>query len=194
VAEEGESMKRALVFGLIFGAIFFQVCLSFAVSDNDFIRFEKDQANQGSAFAAFQLGYAYQNGKGVKQDPIEAAYWYQKGTEKGDLQAALQLADMYRNGEGVQKNEQKAIDLYVKVGKGEGEVAAIGRLNLLLLARDYSIGGEGVKPNKNKARALFSRLFEIEQAIMNRGQAQMEQSANKALEDTNKLEKMLKDK
>ena len=187
-------MKRVLIFGLVFGAFFFQVCSSFAISDTEFIRVEKDRANKGSALAAYQLGYVYQNGKGVKQDLIEAAYWYQMGAEKGDLLAALQLADMYRKGEGVQKNEQKAIDLYVKVGKGEGEIAAIGRLNLLSLARDYSIGGEGVKPNKKEARALFSRLFEIEQSIMQRGQAQMEQSANKALEDTNKLEKMLKDK
>ena len=59
----------------------------------------------------------------------------------------------------------------LRVGKSESICAAMGRAQLLVLARNYSLGGQGVEPNKKKALALFDRLFEVEEAIMDRGQA-----------------------
>jgi TPR repeat protein len=135
----------------------------------------KDRANQGSAIAPYQLGYSYAHGQGVEKNLVEAARWYRLGAERGDSQAALELADMYLRGVGVKKNETEAIEWYVRVGKSESICAPMGRANLLMLAANYSL----VEPDKTKARAIFERLFEVEKAIMDRGQAKMHESSEK---------------
>jgi len=149
---------------------------------SEMIKSWKDKSNQGDAYAPFQLGFSYQKGQGVKKNLVEAAKWYQLGAERGDFHAALTLADMYLKGEGVQQNEEKAIEWYVKVGESDGWYAPVARAHLLVLARNYSLGGEGVKPNKTKAHAIFKRLFEIETALMDKGQAEMDKSIQKANE------------
>jgi len=173
-------MRKVILLGLICWLILFTASLSHAEgTTTEMIQLWKDRAKQGDAFAPFQLGVSYQNGQGVKKNLDEAAKWYQIGAERGDLHAALTLADMYRKGEGVQQNENKAIGLYTKVGKSVGWYAPLARASLLVLARNYSLGGEGVKPNKAKAQALFKRLFEIEMALMDKGQAEMDESVKK---------------
>ena len=153
----------------------------------------KDKSNQGDAYAPFQLGFSYQNGQGVKKNLVEAAKWYLLAAERGDLNAALTLADRYRNGEGVQQNEDNAIEWYVKVGKSDGWDAPIARATLLVLARNYSLSGEGVKPNKTKAHALFKCLLEVEMALIERGQAQMNESFQKFNEAADTINNMPKD-
>ena len=171
---------RFLVLGLICWLILSIPSLSGAEGTTaQMIQSWKDKSNQGDVYAPFQLGFSYQKGQGVKKNLVEAAKWYQLGAERGDFHAALTLADMYRKGEGVQQNEEKAIEWYVKVGKSNGWDAPIARANLLVLARNYSLGGEGVKPNKTKAQALFKRLFEIEMALIERGEAEMNESVQK---------------
>jgi len=176
-------MKKIFALGLICLVLLITASLSHAEGTTaEMIQSWKDRAKQGDAYAPFQLGVSYQNGQGVKKNLVEAAKWYQIGAERGDLHAALTLADMYLKGEGVQQNEEKAIELYTKVGKSVGWYAPIARANLLVLARNYSLGGEGVKPNKTKAHAIFKRLFEIETALMDKGQAEMDKSIQKANE------------
>jgi len=173
-------MKHFLMLGLICWMILITASLSHAEGTTaEMIQSWKDKAKQGDAYAPFYLGASYQDGQSAKKNLVEAAKWYQLGAERGDLRAALTLADMYRKGEGVQQNEEKAIEWYVKVGKSVGWLAPQARVNLLLLARNYSLGGDGVKPNKAKAHALFKRLFEIETALMDKGQAELDESVKK---------------
>ena len=54
------------------------------------------------------LGFMFQNGRGVARDEAEAARWYRKGAEAGDLKAMANLGWMYRNGRGVAKDEAEA--------------------------------------------------------------------------------------
>ena len=163
-------MRRVSIIGLICWIILSTASLSLAHDTTAaMMQSWKDRAKHGSATAPFQLGWSYAHGQGVEKNQVEAARWYRLGAERGDFQAALELADMYLEGVGVEKNEAKAIEWYVKVGKSESICAAMGRANLLMLARNYSLGGHGVGPDKTKASALFDRLFEVEKVIMNRG-------------------------
>lgn len=154
----------------------------------------KEQTAHGDAYAPFNLGHSYQEGQGVERNLGEAAKWYRLGAERGDLLAALNLAHMYLTGEGVQKNEGEAIEWYVKVGKSDTWFAPSARANLLVLARNYSLGDQGVKPDQTKARALFKRLLEIEVALAERGKSQMDQSVWKANRAADNILKIIKDK
>ncbi|MBI5522620.1 MAG: sel1 repeat family protein [Desulfarculus sp.] len=138
------------------------------------INFWKERAKRGSATTPFQLGLAYQKGEGVLQDKSEAAKWYSLGAQRGDLQAALMLAKMYSRGEGVQKNEEKAIELFVDIGKSDSVLGSMARCHLLIFTRNYSLGNEGIMPDREKARYLFERLGEIEIAIMDKKNKQMD--------------------
>jgi len=185
-------MRRVSLLGLICWIIFSTASPSLSQNTTAaMIQSWKDRANQGSAFAPFQLGHSYAHGQGVEKNLVEAARWYRLGAERGDFQAALMLADIYLQGIGVEKNETKAVELYVKVGKSESICASMGRLSLLMLAAKYSLGGQGVEPDKTQARALFERLFEVESVIMDRDKAKMDESSEKFDEALDTIRKMM---
>ncbi len=184
-------MKLISILGLFCSLIIFTAHLSHTDDKTtEMNQSLKDRANLGDANAAFQIGYSYEKGQGVKKNLVEAVKWYRMGAEKGDMQAALNLAGIYLKGVGVKKNEEKAIELYVQVGKSETWYAPLARTSLLILAKDYSLGGEALKPNKDKAHELFERLFEVETANIDRGEAQMNEAVDKFNNATNVLLKI----
>ncbi len=61
-------------------------------------------ADQGHAFAQFNLGGLYGFGQGVPQNDAEAAKWYRLSAEQGHAGAQLNLGFMYRDGNGVPQN------------------------------------------------------------------------------------------
>ncbi len=117
----------------------------------------------GNAAAAYQLGSAYQYGRGVWKNQAEAVRWYQLGARRGDDKAALALADSYLAGEGTPQNEEKAIYWYVKLGAGAGVCARPARTRLLTLTRNYALGDNGMRQDPVRARDLFSLLLRMEQ-------------------------------
>lgn len=152
----------------------------------------KAKWDNGDAYAAFQLGFAYKQGQGVEKNLVEAANWFLLGAEKGDYQAALEFAGICRKGEGVEKDEDKAADWYVKIGKSNTWNAPIARASLLLSAMNYSLGENSIKPDKAKARAFFQRLFDVENALMKQGQNEMNESTRKANDALDTLLKLMK--
>ena len=58
-------------------------------------------AQRGDAQAQADLGLMYQSGKGVGQDPAEAARWFAKAAEQGNVSAQFALAMAYSDGRGV---------------------------------------------------------------------------------------------
>ena len=46
------------------------------------VKWYRKAAEQGNAYAQFNLGNAYYNGNGVEQDYAEAVKWYQKAAEQ----------------------------------------------------------------------------------------------------------------
>ena len=62
------------------------------------IRLWRLAAEQGNAFAQYNLGDAYHYGEGVEQDYAEAVKWYRLAAEQGDEDAQLFLGDAYYYG------------------------------------------------------------------------------------------------
>jgi hypothetical protein len=58
-------------------------------------------AEQGDAFAQFNLGNMYRRGDGVPQDYKTAVKWYTLAAEQGYASAQVNLGVMYDNGQGV---------------------------------------------------------------------------------------------
>src|SRR5580692_11794527 len=48
-------------------------------------------ADQGNAFAQFNLGNMYRNGQGVRQDYAAAVSWYRKAADQGYIPAQFNL-------------------------------------------------------------------------------------------------------
>src|SRR5262249_53410150 len=57
-------------------------------------------AEQGEAWAQFNLAQMYDKGEGVPQSYAEAAKWYRKAAEQGDASAQDNLGAMYHFGQG----------------------------------------------------------------------------------------------
>jgi TPR repeat protein len=55
-------------------------------------------AEEGHAYAQFNLGLAYYHGQGVPQDYVEAVKWYRKAAEQGNAMAQYNLGNAYYYG------------------------------------------------------------------------------------------------
>ena len=74
-------------------------------------------AAQGDAAAQFNIGNLFDFGKGVREDNVQAAYWYNKSAEQDNANAQYALGWMYENGEGVKKDLVKALLWYKKAAE-----------------------------------------------------------------------------
>jgi TPR repeat protein len=84
-----------------------------AASAHDFSALLR-RAQAGNAEAQRLVGMAYEEGRGVKQDAIQAVEWYRKAAEQGDAAAQNNLGVMYRLGNGVPKDLNLAVHWYQK--------------------------------------------------------------------------------
>ena len=48
-------------------------------------------AEQGDVFGQTNLGWMYENGRGVRRDRVEASRWYSLGTDQGHEDAQRRL-------------------------------------------------------------------------------------------------------
>src|SRR4029077_17278294 len=101
-------------------------------------------AESGDAQAQFELGRAYEDGKGVAQDDERAVQWFRKSAEQGNAQAQNSMGVMYAQGRGVQGDREEAIRWYRQAAK-QGQLEAIYNI-----AISY-YNGEGVEANLNDA-------------------------------------------
>jgi TPR repeat protein len=99
------------------------------------------KANAGDAAAQVQVADAYAAGKGVPREPRQlaadykqAAEWYRKAADQGNIVAQIHLADLYRDGRGVARDMAQAVVWYRKAAD-LGDAGAQGTLGLL-----YSVG------------------------------------------------------
>ena len=103
-------------------------------------------AEQGYAYAQYNLGYMYRNGYGVTKDYGEAVRWYRKAAEQGDATAQNNLGFMYENGYGVTKDYGEAARWYRKAAE-QGNAFAQNSLGIMYengygVTKDY---GEAVR-------------------------------------------------
>ncbi len=117
-----------------------------------FIRNRK-AADQGDAGAQLDLGCAYADGRGVKQDDVQAVHWYRKAAEQGNAGAQFKLGRMCQRGLGVKQDDAQAVVWYRKAAE-QGQASA-----------QYNLGwmydrGLGVKRDYNQALIWFRMVAE----------------------------------
>ena len=66
-------------------------------------------ADQGFASAQSNLGYCYEQGKGVPQDLKEAVRWYRLAADQGYAVAKYNLGYCYAQGKGVPQDLKEAV-------------------------------------------------------------------------------------
>ena len=72
------------------------------------MRLWRPLADQGDAYAQFNLGVMYRDGQGVTQDYAEAVKWYRKAADQGDAVAQKNLGVGYYKGQGVPQDYVEA--------------------------------------------------------------------------------------
>jgi len=75
---------------------------------------QQQAAERGSAYAQYDLGVCYEEGKGVAQDNEKAFYWYTKAAEQEYDKAQYKLGYCYDFGINMPKDYKKAMYWYEK--------------------------------------------------------------------------------
>ena len=109
----------------------------------------KALAEQGNAYAQFNLGIMYRNGNGVPENDAEAVKWFRKAAEQGVARAQFNLGFMYANGEGVPENDAEAVKWYRKAAD-QGDATAQYNLGVMYY------NGEGIPENHVGAYVWWS--------------------------------------
>ena len=111
----------------------------------------KSLAEQGYAYAQYNLGLMYDNGLGVPENDAEAVKWYRLAAEQGDAYAQSNLGGMYYYGEGVPENYLAAYVWY-SVSAAKGNQIAKNNIEIV----------KNVLTNEQVAQgqALASKCFE----------------------------------
>jgi len=82
-------------------------------------------ADQGSRDAQYNVGLAYEEGKGVPQNYAEAAKWIERAANQGQVEAQHDLGAMYGRGEGVKRDYIQAYKwMSICAAKGNGGCAS----------------------------------------------------------------------
>src|ERR1041385_4389419 len=102
------------------------------------------RAESGDPQAQFELGRAYEDGKGVPQDDEQAVQWFRKSAEQGNAKAQTSLGVMYAQGLGVNYDRAEAIRWYKQAAK-QGLDEAIYNIAIAYY------NGEGVEANLHDA-------------------------------------------
>ena len=101
----------------------------------------KPIAEQGYAFAQYNLGIMYEYGNGVAKDYAEAVKWYRLSAEQGYAIGQYSLGLMYSNGYGVLKDKAEAVKWW-RLSAEQGYVYAQGILGIM-----YELGEDVLKDN-----------------------------------------------
>ena len=127
-------------------------------------RWYRMAAAGGSTDAAFELGWAFENGLGVPRDPITAARWYGKAIDAGNTNALNNLGYLYANGTGVPRDENRAVALYRQAAE-LGVTAAMSNYGWMLE------NGIGTAQNVPEAVQWYNRAAQLgePQAMLNLG-------------------------
>ncbi|MDC0603847.1 sel1 repeat family protein [Amylibacter sp.] len=115
-----------------------------AYNDGDYataLKEWKPLAEQGYAFAQYNLGILYEYGNGVPKDYAEAVKWYRLSSEQGYAISQYSLGLMYSNGYGVLKDKAEAVKWW-RLSAEQGYVYAQGMLGIM-----YELGEGVLKDN-----------------------------------------------
>jgi TPR repeat protein len=105
-------------------------------------------AEMGDASCQLNLGWLYEEGKGVGKNLATAVRWYRAAAEQNHPRAEENLGNMYQFGRGVGKNCKTAVEWYARgaLQNDNGNLYSLGRM--------YQFGF-GVKEDRAKAHAFY---------------------------------------
>ncbi|KAJ3412434.1 hypothetical protein HDV05_000738 [Chytridiales sp. JEL 0842] len=107
-------------------------------------------AENGSAYACFELGACIEKGLGVQKNATTAALWYRRSAESGFGRGQEKYGACCMNGNGVEKDPVEGIK-WLRLAAEQGESAAQKRLGLAYQK------GEGVEIDLNQAVEWFRK-------------------------------------
>ena len=120
-------------------------------------------AEQGDADAQYQMGQAYDHGRVVHIDNMEAAKWYQMAAEQGHVDAQYKMGDMHRSGV-LTWDGREALRWYQTAAE-QGNAKA--QYSMGMLYHD----GFGIGADCDEARKWFMTATENLRAAAERGDA-----------------------
>ena len=94
----------------------------------------KPLADQGHAYAQYNLGLMYANGYGVPEDDAEAVRWYRLAADQGHAGAQYNLGVMYASGRGVVEDDAEAARWY-RLAADQGHAYAQNSLGAMYAKR-----------------------------------------------------------
>ncbi|CAB4391028.1 unnamed protein product [Rhizophagus irregularis] len=119
--------------------------------------FRKAHNQCGDGVSGNILGILYQNGVGIPKDVYEAAKYYRKASDLGDVNAKFNLGLLYLSGESIKKDEVEAVKLFKEAAE-KGFARA-----QMLLANAYE-NGQGIEKSDEKAFEWYSKVAEYKDA------------------------------
>ena len=106
-------------------------------------------ANKGEAWAQTMIGTNYGDGKGIKQNYVEAMKWFRLAAAQGDATAQFNLGSMYGNGQGVPQDYEEAMKWF-PLAAAQGDLDA--QFNMCVMYAK----GLGIQPDLIKAHMWFN--------------------------------------
>lgn len=82
------------------------------------MRLMQPLAEQGDEHAQYLVGFMYDRGQGVSEDPAKAAKWYSLAAKRGHPHAQNNLGVLYKNGRGVPKDYVQAYQWFDLAASG----------------------------------------------------------------------------
>ena len=110
-------------------------------------------ADMGNAKAQRRLGFCYEYGKGVNEDPEKAVFWYRKAAEQGDGDALRSLSGCYFYGKGVPQSDAEGMRLLT-------EAAEVGYVYAQYELADRYFWGEKTGQDYTKAAQWYRKAAE----------------------------------
>ncbi|GEM_PF-3374223 len=122
----------------------------------------KSAAEQGAVRAQYIMAMSYRQGKGVKEDVEQAAYWFEKAARQGDLKSQIMLYSIYRYGIGVKSDEKVAVRWLKKVATYRPTPRTTTQIKQRINDAQYQLGlryavGRGVAIDQNAAANWFEK-------------------------------------
>ena len=110
-------------------------------------------AAKGDPSAQFDVAARFAEGKGVKQDFVQAATWYQRAATQGLAAAQYRLAALYERGLGVTADTARARVWYKRAAE-QGNLKAMHNMAVL------SVGKDGTASDYEAAAKWFTEAAE----------------------------------
>lgn len=110
-------------------------------------------------YAAFRLGWLYNEGLGVEQDTARALNYYKQAVSMSYPDALADMGNFYRTGRLVERDYAKAME-YLQKAAAKGNVKAMYEIYQMFLR------GEGVRPDFKLAKEWLRRSMDADNSIL----------------------------